>query len=111
MFLSQIWVMQLAMKSKVEEIQKDKGFAPINQNPVVLPLQNENFCYMEYIPECLLENIVDYLQFQKIFNVNSLNAFNVEPRKAIFTMILPFMGSTNICKNPHLRARLAEGEF
>lgn len=109
-----IYVMQLIKLEKLREIQDGKGYAPIEQSPLRFPIKKHSYIYLKYVPEILLENIVGYLQFEKNF-INTPNNFiyevdDTQAKENIFTMILAFMGSPERVKNPHLRARLADGE-
>lgn len=61
------------------------------------------------IPEFLIENIVCYLVFLRRFNPKIFEMQGYEHLKHILTFMLIYMGSSQHMKNPHLRARLAEG--
>lgn len=109
-----IWIMQLIRFEDLKEIQKGKGYAPLDQQPLTFPIKNHDYIYLQYVPEFFLENIVGFLHFEKHYMNNSHNSFmfnnDVDAKNNIFTMILAFMGSPERVKNPHLRARLAEGK-
>lgn len=64
--------------------------------------------FFRSIPEYIIENIVCYLTFSRNFESDSYQR-DPDSGDSIFTMILIFMGSSERVKNPHLRARLAEG--
>lgn len=102
-----IWMNQLAMKSCLNPLDSDKGFAPQTVQEVNLPLPNESSKYLQYVPEMILENIVGYLQFSKHFETQARHSH--EAKEIFITTILLFMGSSKRAKNPHLRANLAEG--
>lgn len=107
---SAIWLTQLASRdaAKIDGLDKAKGFAPQNIQEVNLPLENEISKVLKCIPEYIMENIVGYLQFSRHFDSQPLRV-DIEAQNNIFTMILVFMGSSERIRNPHLRARLAEG--
>lgn len=62
---------------------------------------------LEYIPEMLIENVLDFFLFLKHFNDRALTqaSGSLEP---LMTMIITFMGNSSLMQNPHLRARFAE---
>lgn len=103
-----IWLSQLAARDETITTSADKGYAPINIRQLELPLTNEIPSVLRSIPECVLENIVGYLTFIKHFSGQSINT-DPEAQNSILTMIMIFMGSSERVRNPHLRARLAEG--
>ena len=72
---------------------------PLVENKVALELK--------YVPEHLVENICEYLLLVKRFQP-SLFEEHDEYLSMIMDFVLPFMGSPQWLKNPHLRARLAE---
>lgn len=102
-----IWVNQLATKPSMDPNEADKGFAPLTNQEVILPLANESSALLKYVPEMILENIIGYLQFSKNFDTQARQSS--EAKEVFITMILIFMGSSKRAKNPHLRANLAEG--
>lgn len=73
-----------------------------------LPLDTVAPNCLASIPEFILENIVVYLTFVRHFEELTIET-DVDARNAIFTVILVFMGDMSRVRNPHLRARLAEG--
>lgn len=107
---SAIWLAQLASReaTRFDGGDKAKGFAPQSVEEVRLPLGNGISKVLKCIPEYIMENIVGYLQFSRHFDSQPLRV-DVEAQNNIFTMILVFMGSSERIRNPHLRARLAEG--
>uniref|UniRef100_A0A182Y3P4 Ubiquitin conjugation factor E4 A n=1 Tax=Anopheles stephensi TaxID=30069 RepID=A0A182Y3P4_ANOST len=108
---SAIWLAQLSARdaSQIDTLDPGKGFSPQTQQPVNLPLSGVAVSrVLKCIPEYIIENIVGYLQFSRHFDSRSLRV-DVDAQTAIFTMILIFMGSSERIRNPHLRARLAEG--
>ncbi|CRK91993.1 CLUMA_CG005573, isoform A [Clunio marinus] len=102
-----MWVNLLATKTSINPEDAAKGYAPLTVNEIHLPLVNESSKLLQYIPEMILENIVGYLQFSKIFETQARQ--NHEAKENFITMILIFMGNSKRAKNPHLRANLAEG--
>ncbi|XP_058813018.1 ubiquitin conjugation factor E4 A [Topomyia yanbarensis] len=107
---SAIWLAQLASRDakRIDGLDKTKGYAPQSVDEVNLPLTNEISNVLKCIPEYIMENIVGYLQFSRHYDSQPLRV-DVEAQNNIFTMILVFMGSSERIRNPHLRARLAEG--
>ncbi|XP_055638836.1 ubiquitin conjugation factor E4 A [Toxorhynchites rutilus septentrionalis] len=107
---SAIWLSQLASRdaARIDGLEPAKGYAPQCADEVQLPLTNTISKALKCIPEYIVENIVGYLQFSCHFDSQSLPV-DVEAQNNIFTMILVFMGSSERIRNPHLRARLAEG--
>lgn len=69
--------------------------------------QKTNRACLEYIPEMLIENIIDFFIFLKHFNEQAMIEASgmMEP---IMTLIITFMGNSSLMQNPHLRARFAE---
>uniref|UniRef100_A0AAG5CRW5 Ubiquitin conjugation factor E4 A n=1 Tax=Anopheles atroparvus TaxID=41427 RepID=A0AAG5CRW5_ANOAO len=109
---SAIWLTQLSARdaTQLDTLDPAKGFSPQTVEPVELPLRADLRVsrVLKCIPEYIIENIVGYLQFSRHFDSQPLRV-DVEAQKAIFTMVLIFMGSSARIRNPHLRARLAEG--
>ncbi|XP_053669699.1 ubiquitin conjugation factor E4 A [Anopheles nili] len=108
---SAIWLTQLSAREapQIDTLDPEKGFAPQTVQPVSLPLSGVTVSrVLKCIPEYIIENIVGYLQFSRHFDSQALRV-DVDAQQAIFTMILIFMGSSERIRNPHLRARLAEG--
>lgn len=105
-----IWLSELAARDETitTSANADKGYAPINISQLELPLTNEIPSVLRSIPEYVLENIVGYLTFIKHYPAQSINT-DPEAQNSILTMIMIFMGSSERVRNPHLRARLAEG--
>ena len=77
-------------------------------NPDIFPLiENKVALELKYVPEHLVGNICEYLLLTKRFQP-SLFEQHEECLTMIMDFVLPFMGSPQWLKNPHLRARLAE---
>lgn len=62
---------------------------------------------LEYIPEMLIENVLDFFLFLKNFNEQAL-AQAIGTLEPLMTLIITFMGNSSLMQNPHLRARFAE---
>jgi len=62
---------------------------------------------LKYIPEMLIENILDFFLFLKNFNESSLTQA-AGLMEHLMTLIITFMGNSSLMQNPHLRARFAE---
>lgn len=106
---SSIWMCQLAARDELKcTMNAEKGFAPVTCHDLELPLTNPVPSVLRSIPEYVLENIVGYLTFIKHFPAQSINT-DPDAQKSMLTMIMIFMGSSDRVRNPHLRARLAEG--
>lgn len=71
------------------------------------PPLHETSTSLSYVPEFIVENIVDCTIFAKRFSSKSLELAG-SSLDHFMTMILMFMGSPERVKNPHLRAHLAE---
>ncbi|XP_055912261.1 ubiquitin conjugation factor E4 A [Eupeodes corollae] len=100
-----IWLLQVNAKSKeqFDALASTKCFAPKDQVSVMLPLAAYVPPYLKSIPETILENTVVYFNFNRRFFSST------ERPHSFFKMVLAFMGSAQRVKNPHLRAKLAEG--
>lgn len=107
-----IWLTQLTAASNIATCTPSSGYAPQTIKDFSLPiLSTEIPKTLKAIPEFVIENIVNYLtylQFSQNFETQAVES-DPEAQSAIFTMILIFMGSNERARNPHLRARLAEG--
>ncbi|XP_031636588.1 ubiquitin conjugation factor E4 A [Contarinia nasturtii] len=77
-------------------------------NDVNLPIETPAPQCLSSIPEFLLENIVVYLTFIQHFEQQTIDT-DLDTQRSIFTVLLLFMGDMSRARNPHLRARLAEG--
>lgn len=110
-----IWLVTVI--SKPDEFYSSKNeksnFAPQTAvNIDKLPHIDVAPVILNSVPEYLLENIVGYMTFSHHFETQHFSMKmkpDVEQQSAIFTMILAFMGSAKRARNPHVRARLAEG--
>lgn len=100
-----IWLLQVnaISEEQYETFLSTKCFAPKHEVFVSLPLSCYVPPYLKCIPETILENIVVYFNFNRRFFSST------ERPHSFFKMVLAFMGSAERVKNPHLRAKLAEG--
>lgn len=80
----------------------------ISVNEVNLPIKTPAPHCLTSIPEFIVENIVVYLTFITHFEQQTIDT-DIDTQNSIFTVILLFMGDVSRARNPHLRARLAEG--
>lgn len=88
-----------------EEATNSKEFRKVSLSD--LKKENISKVCLEYIPEMLVENILDFFLFLKHFNEQALARYSaiLEP---IMTLMVTFMGNSSLMQNPHLRARFAE---
>ncbi|XP_059616667.1 ubiquitin conjugation factor E4 A [Phlebotomus argentipes] len=101
-----IWLGQIVVASDKSSVSA--SYAPQTIQEVILPIDCPPSPLLKCIPEFVVENVVEFLTFIRIFDAQRTES-HPEARNEIFTMILMFMGSSERVKNPHLRARLAEG--
>lgn len=101
---SALWLSQAA--SRVPD--PNDAEREVNAERIQLPLKAAAPKCLRSIPEFILENIVGYLTFIRHFDNQDIDT-NTEAQNSLFTMILVFMGDISRVRNPHLRARLAEG--
>ncbi|GBM80653.1 Ubiquitin conjugation factor E4 A [Araneus ventricosus] len=90
------WLVNLSTNEKLN-VYKTSQFPP----------QNETSCSLSYVPEFIVENIIDCTIFLKRFSTKSFELVG-DHLDHFMTLILMFMGSPERVKNPHLRAHLAE---
>lgn len=62
---------------------------------------------LDFIPEMLIENMLDFLLFLFFFNEETYKEM-IPLLDPIMTTIITFMGDSSLIQNPHLRARFAE---
>lgn len=99
-----LWLTQAAAKiPDPNDLEKE-----INAPSIELPISTPPPKILSSIPEFTLENIIGYLTFIRHFNNQTIDT-DSEAQRNIFTLILAFMGDVERARNPHLRARLAEG--
>ncbi|KAH8305399.1 hypothetical protein KR018_001763 [Drosophila ironensis] len=109
---SAIWLTEVAMLPRecYEQGLDKKDFAPQIFRNMELLSETPPFVapYMQSIPEMIIDNIAAYLNFCRRLNDDQYIHIYFSAHDAIFKMILLFMGSASLVKNPHLRAKLAE---
>lgn len=99
-----LWLTRCASKIP----NPDNPHNEIHVNEVNLPIETPAPHCLASIPEFILENIVMYLTFIQHFEQQTIDT-DLDAQKSIFTVLLVFMGDVSRARNPHLRARLAEG--
>lgn len=99
-----IWLVQSAARIP----DPDDPDKEVSANEIRLPITTTPPKILSSIPEFILENIVGYLTFIRHFASQAIET-DSEAQHNIFTLILVFMGDIERARNPHLRARLAEG--
>ncbi|KAH8260409.1 hypothetical protein KR026_011069 [Drosophila bipectinata] len=109
---SAIWLTEVAMlpRENFEQCLDKKDFSPQVLRNLELLSDTPPFVapYMQSIPEIIIDNIAAYLNFCRRLNADQYLNIYASSHDAIFKMILLFMGSSGLVKNPHLRAKLAE---
>ncbi|XP_017855343.2 ubiquitin conjugation factor E4 A [Drosophila busckii] len=109
---SAIWLTEIAMlpRESYETALDKKDFAPqLLRNLELLSLSPPFVApYMKSVPECIIDNIAAYLNFCRSFAGDQFIQMYASSHDAFFKMILLFMGSAELVKNPHLRAKLAD---
>ncbi|XP_055389776.1 ubiquitin conjugation factor E4 A [Condylostylus longicornis] len=105
-----VWLIEITAKSEndLKNMSEIKCFAPKERQNISLPLNNKEPHYLRSLPEHILENIVGYMTFVRHFK-NQAIELDIPVQNELFRTILIFMGSVDRVRNPHLRARLAEG--
>ena len=88
-----------------EEAINSKEFKEIT--PDLLRDQKLNRVCLDYIPEMLIENVLDFFIFLKNFHESALTQAT-GLMEQLMTLIITFMGNSGLMQNPHLRARFAE---
>lgn len=88
-----------------DEVKEAKEFKTITLR--CLQEKRTNKTCLEFIPEMLIENVLDFFLFLKHFNEQALTRASgiLQP---LMTLIITFMGNSSLMQNPHLRARFAE---
>ncbi|EDV98912.1 ubiquitin conjugation factor E4 A [Drosophila grimshawi] len=109
---SAIWLTEIAMmpRESYEAALDRKDFAPQMLRNLELLSETPPFVapYMKSVPECIIDNIAAYLNFCRSFSGDQFIQMYTSSHDAFFKMILLFMGSSAVVKNPHLRAKLAD---
>lgn len=99
-----LWLTRCA--SKIQD--PDNPDNEISVNELTLPVETPAPKCLASIPEYIVENIVVYLTFIQNFEQQTFDT-DIDTQRSIFTVILLLMGDVTRARNPHLRARLAEG--
>lgn len=102
------WLAQVAVKIDFTE-SDSTNFAPLEEREIKFPVPRKVPNTLKCIPEFITENVVSYLVSLRRFNARTFEEIGYEKMEPILTFILIFMGSQHYMKNPHVRARLAEG--
>ncbi|KAL9929061.1 ubiquitination factor E4A [Glossina fuscipes fuscipes] len=108
---SAIWLTEISLISaeNYAGCVNRSDFAPHTRNNFELPEEIEftprTLCS---VPESIIDNIVTYLNFSRHFPSGQYIQMYPSSHEAFFKMIILFMGSSKLVKNPHLRAKLAE---
>ncbi|CAH1794964.1 unnamed protein product [Owenia fusiformis] len=93
---SATWLCQLATNENLKEFL-----------PITFPLSDNVPYHLKCIPEFLMDNTTEFMQFLRRFK-DSIYEVAGEKLNHLMTLILVFMGSPERMKNPHLRAKMAE---
>ncbi|KAH8263716.1 hypothetical protein KR044_012934 [Drosophila immigrans] len=109
---SAIWLTEIAMlpRESYEAALDKQDFAPQLLRNLELLSETPPFVapYMKSVPENIIDNIAAYLNFCRNFSGDQFIQMYESSHDAFFKMILLFMGSSELVKNPHLRAKLAD---
>lgn len=109
---SAIWLMELALTTPSEyerNVKETHDFAPHKRMNRTLPKKIEFVPdTLRCVPENIIDNIVAYLNFSRHYPPGQFIQMYPSSHDAFFKMIVLFMGSSELVKNPHLRAKLAE---
>ncbi|XP_018564098.1 ubiquitin conjugation factor E4 A [Anoplophora glabripennis] len=100
------WLCQVAVH---DDLSDPNSYAPLNELPINFPLSSKIPNTLKCIPEFLVENVVSFLVFTRRFTPKTFEQQGFDKLRPLLTFILIYMGSQHHMKNPHLRARLAEG--
>lgn len=104
------WINNLAVcESEAEAAQSFKNLQMIlsGDKPDSLAKSQSSMC-LKWIPEFLIENIIDFMLFLRYFEVKPKILTIKSDLESFLTLIVLFMGSQNRMRNPHLRAKMAE---
>ncbi|XP_037828810.1 uncharacterized protein LOC119616505 isoform X6 [Lucilia sericata] len=109
---SAVWLTEIALISAEEsdkQLKESRDFAPHTKFNRELPIKIEFVPdTLRCVPENIIDNIVAYLNFSRHFPPGQFIQMYPSSHDAFFKMIILFMGSSELVKNPHLRAKLAE---
>ncbi|EDW87862.1 ubiquitin conjugation factor E4 A [Drosophila yakuba] len=109
---SAVWLTEIAMlpRETYEQCVDKRDFSPQIFRNLELLSDTPPFVapYLQSVPESIIDNISAYLNFCRRLNGDQYIHIYFSAHDAFFKMILLFMGSSVLVKNPHLRAKLAE---
>ncbi|XP_052837620.1 ubiquitin conjugation factor E4 A [Drosophila gunungcola] len=109
---SATWLTEVAMLPReiYEQCLDKRDFSPQVFRNLELLSDTPPFVapYMQSVPESIIDNISAYLNFCRRLTGDQYIHIYFSAHDAFFKMILLFMGSSGLVKNPHLRAKLAE---
>ncbi|XP_054743888.1 ubiquitin conjugation factor E4 A [Anastrepha obliqua] len=108
---SAIWLTEITLVTEEEfkAAMSKLDFAPHSCKQRPIPDKCEFVPpYLKSVPENVIDNIVAYLSFSRHFPPGQFIELYHSSHDALFKMIVLFMGSAELVKNPHLRAKLAE---
>ncbi|CAG9864352.1 unnamed protein product [Phyllotreta striolata] len=100
------WLCQVSVHQNSPD---STAFAPLKELPIHFPLDNRIPDTLKCIPEFMVENVVSFLIFVRRFSPKSFEEEGYDKLSPILSFILVYMSSRRHMKNPHVRARLAEG--
>ncbi|CAG9770952.1 unnamed protein product [Ceutorhynchus assimilis] len=102
------WLSQVAINTDISETE-NATFAPLEERDITFPLPIKIPFTLKCIPEFLVENLVSYLVFLRRYSIRTFEEMGYDKMSPVLTFLLIYMGSPDHMKNPHVRARLAEG--
>eukprot|EP00099_Drosophila_melanogaster_P018059 NP_609060.1 uncharacterized protein Dmel_CG11070 [Drosophila melanogaster] len=109
---SAIWLTEIAMLPReiYEQCLDKRDFSPQVFRNMELLSDTPPFVapYMQSVPESIIDNISAFLNAARKLNGEQYINIYFSAHDAFFKMIILFMGSSALVKNPHLRAKLAE---
>ncbi|CAG9818490.1 unnamed protein product [Phaedon cochleariae] len=100
------WLCQVAVHDNFKDTS---SYAPLKQLPVNFPLDNKIPNTLKCTPEYIVENVVSFLVFLRRFSPKVFGEQGYDKLSPVLTFVLIYIGSEHRLKNPHVRARLAEG--
>ncbi|XP_050319386.1 ubiquitin conjugation factor E4 A [Bactrocera neohumeralis] len=106
-----IWLTEIALitEDEFKSALAKQDFAPHTRKERQIPDKCEFIPpYLKSVPENVIDNVVAYLSFSRHFPPGQFIEIYQSSHDALFKMIVLFMGSAELVKNPHLRAKLAE---
>ena len=104
---SAVWINNLAVcETEGEAAHSFQNLESILNGSRPIP-HGQSKC-LKWIPEFLIENIIDFMLFLRYFEVKPKILTLKSDLEPLITMLVLFMGSQNRMRNPHLRAKMAE---